>query len=187
MLNCSFFALTNFREGEELFTFVMVGSSCLMCWGECTHLYFTVYSVSRYDGHDNGHFSPDRYLPGEEGTGPPLAPLVTYQYLQSNYPCLLVSITLTLDKIKNALNSSYSISLYRKEQCTNTFTLHRYILEVITFVAVILVFIVYTETFYILPLSLKTLLTAFTWINVKKVFNNSFGKFYTKDSESSVY
>ena len=51
--------------------------------------------------------------------------------------------------------------------------MHRYILEVITFVAVILVFIVYTETFYILPLSLKTLLTAFTWINVKKVFNNS--------------
>ena len=33
MLNCCSFALTNFREGEELFTFVMVGSSCLMCWG----------------------------------------------------------------------------------------------------------------------------------------------------------
>ena len=60
----------------------------------------------------------------------------------------------------------------------------RYLLEVLTFVAVVLVSLVYTETFFLLPLLVKTALTIFTWISVNKVFRNSFGSFYTKSAEN---
>ena len=53
--------------------------------------------------------------------------------------------------------------------------------------AVVLVFIVYTDTFYILPLLAKTVLTLATWVSVKRVYNNSFGTFYTKETEAIIY
>ena len=55
-------------------------------------------------------------------------------------------------------------------------------LEVITFVSVVMVSVVYTETFFLIPLLIKTILTLFTWFNVKNIHSNSFGKFYTEDS-----
>ena len=66
-------------------------------------------------------------------------------------------------------------------------TCARYVLEVVTYVAVVLVFIVYTDTFYILPLLAKTVLTLATWVSVKRVYNNSFGTFYTKETEAIIY
>ena len=62
-----------------------------------------------------------------------------------------------------------------------------YLLETATYSAVVVVFIVFTKTFYILPLLLKTLLTVITWINVKRIYNNSFGTFYTKSTEAIIY
>jgi hypothetical protein len=58
----------------------------------------------------------------------------------------------------------------------------RYMLEVITFVSVVMVSVVYTETFFLMPLLIKTILTLFTWCHVKNIHGNSFGKFYTEDS-----
>ena len=63
----------------------------------------------------------------------------------------------------------------------------RYVLEMATYSAVVIVFVVFTHTFYILPLLLKTLLTVITWINVKRIYNNSFGTFYTKSTEAIIY
>ena len=62
-----------------------------------------------------------------------------------------------------------------------------YLLEIATYSAVVVVFIVFTRTFYILPLLLKTILTVITWINVKRIYNNSFGTFYTKSTEAIIY
>ena len=67
------------------------------------------------------------------------------------------------------------------------FVTDRYLLEIATYSAVVVVFIVFTQTFYILPLLLKTLLTLLTWINVKRIYNNSFGTFYTKSTEAIIY
>ena len=63
----------------------------------------------------------------------------------------------------------------------------RYVLEVITYIAVALVFVVYTEKFYVLPVLLKTVVTIITWINVKRVYSSSFGTFYTKETEAIIY
>ena len=63
----------------------------------------------------------------------------------------------------------------------------RYMLEVITFVSVVMVSVVYTETFFLLPLLIKTILTLFTWFNVKNIHGNSFGKFYTEDSTDLIH
>lgn len=52
---------------------------------------------------------------------------------------------------------------------------------------VALVFIVYTDKYYILPILAKTVVTIITWINVKRVYNNSFGTFYTKETEAIIY
>ena len=60
-------------------------------------------------------------------------------------------------------------------------------LEVVTYVAVALVFVVYTEKFYVLPVLLKTLVTIVTWINVKRIYSSSFGTFYTKETEAIIY
>ena len=62
-----------------------------------------------------------------------------------------------------------------------------YLLEIATYSAVVVVFIVFTQTFYILPLLLKTILTLITWISVKRIYNNSFGTFYTKSTEAIIY
>ena len=62
-----------------------------------------------------------------------------------------------------------------------------YLLEIATYSAVVVVFIVFTQTFYILPLLLKTILTVITWISVKRIYNNSFGTFYTKSTEAIIY
>lgn len=63
----------------------------------------------------------------------------------------------------------------------------RYVLEVVTYVAVSLVFVVYTNKYYILPVLAKTIVTIITWINVKQVYTNSFGTFYTKETEAIIY
>ena len=83
----------------------------------------------------------------------------------------------------------YNINLFTTG---NSFTINqlynvRYVLEVITYLAVALVFIVYTEKFYILPVLLKTVITIITWINVKRIYSNSFGTFYTKETEAIIY
>ena len=74
--------------------------------------------------------------------------------------------------------NSISITRYRLQY------FFRYLLEVLTFVAVVLVSLVYMKTFFLLPLLVKTALTIFTWISVNKVFRNSFGSFYTKSAEN---
>ena len=66
-------------------------------------------------------------------------------------------------------------------------TIFRYLLEVITFIAVVMLSMVYTETFYLLPLLIKTILTLFTWFSVKNIYRNCFGSFYTKDTTDFVY
>ena len=68
-----------------------------------------------------------------------------------------------------------------------TFNIMRYVLEVVTYIAVSLVFIVYTEKVYILPVLAKTVVTIITWINMKRVYKNSFGTFYTKETEAIIY
>jgi hypothetical protein len=40
----------------------------------------------------------------------------------------------------------------------------RYMLEVVSFLCVVVVAIVYTQTFYVLPILLKTVLTLALWI-----------------------
>ena len=70
---------------------------------------------------------------------------------------------------------------------TDIFLTGRYLLEIATYSAVVVVFIVFTQTCYILPLLLKTILTVITWINVKRIYNNSFGTFYTKSTEAIIY
>ena len=57
----------------------------------------------------------------------------------------------------------------------------------VTYIAVSLVFIVYTEKVYILPVLAKTVVTIITWINMKRVYKNSFGTFYTKETEAIIY
>ena len=68
-----------------------------------------------------------------------------------------------------------------------TLNIMRYVLEVVTYIAVSLVFIVYTEKVYILPVLAKTVVTIITWINMKRVYKNSFGTFYTKETEAIIY
>ena len=55
-----------------------------------------------------------------------------------------------------------------------------YVLEVVTYVTVALVFIVYTDKLYILPILAKTVVTIVTWVNVRRVYNNSLGHFTPK-------
>merc|ERR1719233_633890 len=59
-----------------------------------------------------------------------------------------------------------------------------YILEVITFAAVVLISVVYTKTFLLMPLLIKTILTTVTWFQVRNIYQNSFGSFYTRNTNS---
>ena len=60
-------------------------------------------------------------------------------------------------------------------------------LEVLTLVAVVGMSLVYRETYSFTPLLLKTNLTVFTWFNVKNIYRNSFGTFYTKNLKDAFY
>ena len=79
------------------------------------------------------------------------------------------------------------VTRHKSHRTSIKFLIGRYVLEVVTYATVVVVFIVFTRTFYILPLLLKTLLTVVTWINVKRIYNNSFGTFYTKSTEAIIY
>ena len=68
-----------------------------------------------------------------------------------------------------------------------SFEFYRYLLEVVTFVAVVMVSMVYTESFFLMPLLIKTILTVFTWIKIKNIYRNSFGTFYTKDTKDVIF
>ena len=64
------------------------------------------------------------------------------------------------------------------------FFIVRYILEVITFVAVVVISVVYTQTFFLMPLLIKTIFTTVTWLKVRNIYKNSFGSFYTRNTNS---
>lgn len=115
--------LVNYWEGADLFTFIMIGSSCLVCWGTLA----TTMDILALLGIQQG---------------------------------------------KRGLVMPWLLW---------------YLLEVVTFVAVIVVSMVYTETYYLLPLLGKTFFTAFAWYKVRHVYRNSFGTFYTKEPVDVIY
>merc|ERR1712025_594009 len=87
--------LVDYWSDQDLFTSVMIGSSCLMCWG---------------------------------------------------------TLGTTMDVL--AL-----LGIYQGKKTLVLPWLLWYVLEVITYIAVALVFVVYTEKFYVLPVLLKTVVT----------------------------
>ena len=46
---------------------------------------------------------------------------------------------------------------------------------------------VYTDTFYLLPILLKPLVTIFAWFNIRYVYKSSLRKFYSRNLEVSYY
>ena len=62
-----------------------------------------------------------------------------------------------------------------------------YMMEVITISGLVMLSVVYTESFYLLPSLIKPLVNMFAWYNVRYVYKNYFITLYSRNSNILFY
>ena len=63
----------------------------------------------------------------------------------------------------------------------------RYMMEVITISGLVMLSVVYTESFYLLPTLIKPLVNMFAWYNVRYVYKHYFITLYSRNSNIFFY
>ena len=73
------------------------------------------------------------------------------------------------------------LGIYQKKRKLLLPWLVWYMLEVVAVVGLVMMSTVYSDTFYLLPVLVKPLVTIFAWFNVRYVYKSSLRKFYSRN------